>query len=297
MEFSGDFFTAARLDEDSGGRPAGILWLFSQMMLIPIAVFSYGVELLAQALQETTRAANRGMEVVTNGPAEGYGSGDCNEDKQLSRKAALLEIPAPVTKAKENETATVSITKEENPSMSYDGGTRRDKDLQDEMLKLVRYKILFVKREYEYAFQEKECMVYDSMDPAAFAAWKVAEFIQQLQKGKTPVPDGWDFLDPQYINQDNCLIGLCDDDKKYLRVYYEVLERYPREKFKYEEEQIDILRDIAKSVAKSTTGSFSSSGGSGTGGSGAAASSSSGGSSTNRVTPGAPGGGLGTPGK
>src|SRR5262249_61980068 len=45
------------------------------------------------------------------------------------------------------------------------------------------------------------------------------------------------------------LTGLPDDDKKYLRVYYEVLERYPREKFKYEEQQIRVLEEIRDRVA------------------------------------------------
>jgi hypothetical protein len=46
----------------------------------------------------------------------------------------------------------------------------------------------------------------------------------------------------------NRLKGLPEEDKKYLRVYFEVLERYPREKFKYEEQQIEILRDIAHNI-------------------------------------------------
>jgi hypothetical protein len=40
------------------------------------------------------------------------------------------------------------------------------------------------------------------------------------------------------------LTGLPDEDKKYLRIYFEVMDRYPREKFKYEEEQISVLEGI-----------------------------------------------------
>ena len=35
-----------------------------------------------------------------------------------------------------------------------------------------------------------------------------------------------------------------EEDKKYLRVFFEILDRYPREKFKYEEMQIDVLKEI-----------------------------------------------------
>ena len=67
----------------------------------------------------------------------------------------------------------------------------RDKDLSDDQLKLVRYKILFVKRDYETAFPEKEELVPDNMTGEAFSAWKVAEFIQQLPAKRTLVPSDW----------------------------------------------------------------------------------------------------------
>src|SRR5262249_49679638 len=44
------------------------------------------------------------------------------------------------------------------------------------------------------------------------------------------------------------LKGLPDDDKKYLRVYYEVLDRYPREPLKYEEDQLKVLREIPDKI-------------------------------------------------
>ena len=37
---------------------------------------------------------------------------------------------------------------------------------------------------------------------------------------------------------------LPEDDKKYLRVYYEVLQRFPREEFKYQQRQIEVLEEI-----------------------------------------------------
>jgi len=132
-----------------------------------------------------------------------------------------------------------------------------DKDLGDDMLKLVRYKILFVKREYEVAFQEMEDLVVDNLNSAAFTAWKIAEFLDNLARGETDVPKKWeeknypaDGVDPNSKNvlvryrKDGKLIDLNHDDKKYLRLYYEVVERYPRESFKYEEQQIRVLEEI-----------------------------------------------------
>lgn len=128
-----------------------------------------------------------------------------------------------------------------------------DKDLRDDMLKLVRYKVLYVRREYEVAFPEREDIISDNMDGDAFTAWKVAEFIQELAHGHTEVPRKWtDKGYPQGFTSDdgNYLTGIPHEDKKYLRVYYEVLERYPREKFKYEEQQIRVLEEIRDGMAK-----------------------------------------------
>ena len=141
-----------------------------------------------------------------------------------------------------------------------------DRDLHDDMLKLVRFKILFVKRDYEHVFKEVEELVSDNTDAASYTAWKIAEFIQSLGKdSEVKVPKGWeDYLKReetkpnQYTEQkgtDLMLTGIPEDDKKYLRVYFEVLERYTRERFKYEEEQIDILRDISKTLKERPTGS------------------------------------------
>ena len=127
-----------------------------------------------------------------------------------------------------------------------------DKDLRDDMLKLVRYKILFVKREYEHAFPEREDLVSENMDTGAFTAWKIAEFIQDLARGDTAVPAKWvdKSYPPSEFVKDGKVTGLRADDEKYLRVYFEVLERYPRQKFKYEEQQIRVLEQIRDALAK-----------------------------------------------
>jgi len=125
-----------------------------------------------------------------------------------------------------------------------------DKDLHDDMLKLIRYKVLFVKREYEHAFEEQEDLVSENMDGSAFTAWKVAEFIQGLAAKKTTVPAKWGKTYPEGYRIGDVLIGLPDEDKKYLRVYFEVMDRYQREKFKYEEEQISVLEGIREELKK-----------------------------------------------
>jgi hypothetical protein len=125
-----------------------------------------------------------------------------------------------------------------------------DKDLRDDMLKLVKYKVLFVKREYEHAFREQEDLVSENMDGQAFTAWKVAEFIQSLAERCTKVPAHWGKTYPEGFRDGDVLTGLPAEDKMYLRVYYEVMDRYPREKFEYEERQIEVLEEIRNGLGK-----------------------------------------------
>jgi hypothetical protein len=127
-----------------------------------------------------------------------------------------------------------------------------DKDLHDGTLKLVRYKILFLKREYEYAFPEQEELVSDHIVAASYTAWKVAEFIQKLEGGEIAVPDKWSMKGypcSEYI-LDGKLTGLPQEDKKYLRVYYEVLVRYQHEKPNYEEQQLRMIGGIQNGLDK-----------------------------------------------
>jgi len=139
-----------------------------------------------------------------------------------------------------------------------------DTNLNDDLLKLVRFKILFIKRDYEHAFPEQEELVYDNIDGTAFTAWKIAEFIQGLGRKETGVPHKWTKKTPgdRYPGDGHVsgehLISLPEDDKKYLRVYFQVLERYHREKFRYEETQVDVLREIRDRIGDCpTTGSDS----------------------------------------
>src|SRR5215469_9481529 len=133
---------------------------------------------------------------------------------------------------------------------------RLDKDLGDDMLKLVRYKVLFVRREYEVAFSEHEDLVSDNMTGNSFVGLKIAEFIQDVEAGKIPIPSKWFSRHyPPGLTNGDFLTGIPHGDKKYLRVYYEVMERYPREKFKHEEQQIRVLEEIRDVIGGSGSAS------------------------------------------
>ncbi len=118
-----------------------------------------------------------------------------------------------------------------------------DKDLSGELLKLVRHKVIFVKRDLEHVFADKEELVAGSIDEAGFTAWKIAEFIQALDE--TPIPEKWRRKSyPRPSSPGDTINSLDEEDKKHLRVYFEVLDRYERQSPNYEAQKISVLEQI-----------------------------------------------------
>jgi hypothetical protein len=209
-----------------------MMQFFSEMMKLPVAIFVFSMEMFVKTMQGIQEMVDQGIDTMVRGTIQTPGDPSDSKD----------DLASAVTDGALGESveATPQTTQKEKMKMP-------DQDLHgDNELKLVRYKILFVKRDLEHAFYpEKEELVAESIDATGYTAWKIAEFIQELNT--VPIPKKW--RDKKYprdvANQANPMIGSLDEeDKKYLRVYFEVLERYPREKFKYEERQIEVLEQI-----------------------------------------------------
>lgn len=238
------------MNEEQGA--VGMIWVLGQFFMIPMAAFAYGFEMFLKTMQEMQTVTNQGLETIVRPPIQTKGPA---EQKTLPAP----EVAAP---AIDNLNSDSGRKDEEEKVLIYNNqNSGLDKNLNDEMLKLVRYKVLFIKRDYEWAFPEQEALVHDNMDASAFTGWKLAEFIQQLQNPvrygvqPTRVPHEWKgYPGPAYTRRGNdgvlYLTGFPPDDKKYLRVYFEVLERYTREKFRYEEEQIDVLKEIRDCICE-----------------------------------------------
>lgn len=223
---------------------ASVAQVLGQFLMLPFAAFVYGIEVLIKTMQSIQQVSNQGMEVMAGPRSQVTGQ------PEVRAAPAVPAEPEPMIHIASNDATsgnTETTYHKEEQLLSTDGNSANglDKDLHDDMLKLVRYKVLFVRREYEVAFPEKEDLVPDNMDGAAFTAWKIAEFIQDVEKKLVIAPQKWvDKKYPKEMKSGDPLDTIPHEDKKYLRVYYEVLERYPREKFKYEEQQIKVLEDI-----------------------------------------------------
>jgi hypothetical protein len=223
--------------------------LLGQMMKLPVAAFVYGMEMLVKVIKDVQKTADQGVDTMVNGIAQGLGAAprghdDLTIDAPASAGSQAVGQTADTQAGLDIGARTSGIVAADAKPTLREEKKMPDTNLSDDMLKLVRYKILFVKRDYEHAFPEVEELVSDNLNPTAYTAWKIAEFIQTLARGTTDVPRKWTDGYPNNYRKGGKLIGFPEDDKKYLRVYYEVLDRYVREPFKYEEEQIDVLKEI-----------------------------------------------------
>lgn len=247
---------------DAERSQVGMMRLFGQMLLFPFTVFVFGIELFARTIRDLQRTADEGMNLLAGDvgpPSEHVSVSEGQSTDSVISRLAEVEKVAEGNWA-ELKSQTIAVT---GDASVRDAGkvtdketVMRDKDLNDDQLKLVRYKILFVKRDYETAFLEKEELVPDNMTGDAFAAWKVAEFIQRLGDKETYIPSDWTKGDKlkypeeaKYVGEKDgrrVLLGLPEKDKKYLRVFYEVLERYVREED--EDDQVDMLREIRNTL-------------------------------------------------
>jgi uncharacterized membrane protein YgcG len=279
--------------EQAASSSPGVMQLFGQMLLFPFTVFVYGMELLMKTVRGMQQTMDQGMEVMVGEsatPARPTPSGEDGSNQTVVSGDARQPISAEGGWSDlkvETKSSTGGAAGAAAEAIHKEIQTMRDKDLSDDQLKLVRYKILFVKRDYEVAFPEREELVHDNITGEAFTAWKIAEFIQRLES--EPLPDKWkrknypERHEAHSVPNDGKIHRLDEDDKKFLRVYYEVLERYVREE---DDTEVKVLKDIRKAIDKLPRlggGSSGSGAGGGTGtgasGGGGVSASASGGSS------------------
>jgi hypothetical protein len=241
-----------RESERAGERRSStsMMHLLGQMLMLPFTVFVYGMDMFVRTMRGIQQVADQGMDMMADGPSQ-------------SVPGIQADIPPPTGQTTRGGWGDLEVQTKTSTSVSTVGDAAEanqkeilkmaDRNLSDDQLKLVRYKILFVKRDYEVAFDEKEDLVYDNMTGEAFAAWKVAEFIQRLDREVVPIewrkrdyPREFSDTEKDPTNDAVFIRSLDERDKKYLRVFYEVLDRYVREED--EDDEVTVLRDIRKAI-------------------------------------------------
>jgi hypothetical protein len=113
--------------------------------------------------------------------------------------------------------------------------------LEDDMVKLVAYTIVLLKRDKERIMEggQDSVIVTDNMTDEAFTAMIVAKYLQQ-EVGDPDDATGEKMMPRSKLMERDLEPG----DLKYLRVHYVVSRRWPREPREFEEHQIDWLQRI-----------------------------------------------------
>jgi len=215
--------------------------LLTQMLKLPVAAFVYSVEMLFKTMQEMQRMADQGIDALVDGIAPAR-AGPGHAHSQVSDAAMSFGDVAPGGAAATNHT-----THEETSDMT-------DVDLRGDAVKLVRYFIVFNRRDYEaYLGDDTEVITY-STNEGDYQGSKKAEFLAQIAEESAEIPDKWrkknyppeEFRDPHDKTR---FIGLPRQDiEEFLKVKVELVHRYERHEAEYEKDQADALEKLASAV-------------------------------------------------
>jgi len=189
-----------------GGEVAG---LFLRMVRLPLTLFACAAEAAARTARGIERMTGEGAgnDLGRVAPAAPWSS----------RTKAGSAAGAPVTVNPGVLEPDADIGREETRAMP-------DTNLADDMVKLVRFTIVSIKRDEEKILKRDEEIFDDNMTDDAFATWVISKYGESR--------------------------GMSSDDRKYLRVSYEVLGRWPKQDRKYEKRQLEVLEGIRQELAR-----------------------------------------------
>lgn len=226
-----DARAAAR--ELSPGRVlAQSLSIWSRMLQIPVRFLQIPFEAINWGLNRIAETANDSLLSPAPAPAA---------PPEAEPAVSGVPLPAGSPAPRIEEIIDDNIENDEN-----------DPDaLRGDRLKLVRWRICFVRHGEEYSFPPHEELIADDLGPGVFEAWKSAEFVQSLtDPEKAPeVPETWSAYLPANCRHGNGrLRRFPPGDMKHLRVFFEVIRYSRRERMHFHERQLTLLREIATNL-------------------------------------------------
>ncbi|HBL30311.1 MAG TPA: hypothetical protein DD490_26045 [Acidobacteria bacterium] len=227
--------------DDAHRRPLPDLRLFGLMgeaAKLPVTLFVSSAQVMLQAALRLQAIFDQSVDVVTKGVAlASVEPASAPVPPVPEPGAAAGTVPAGST-----GTASQPVTMSENPGAQHTAAAvnlpreaiMSDTNLNDDMVKLVRYTILTIQRDDEHVLGDPrngqknltmargEKVVTDSMSEEAFSNWVITDYLRQ--PGREDIKD--------------------DEERKYLRVCYEVLGRWAKQDRKYEKRQLETLQGI-----------------------------------------------------
>jgi hypothetical protein len=120
-------------------------------------------------------------------------------------------------------------------------------NLDDDNVKLIAYSIVSLQPDRERIMPggQDSVILTEPLTYDGFVAWRVAEYLQSQkyreETGQIRRPDGT-WASPEEIER-------AIEDHKYLRVYFVVSRRWPKEPRKYDEREIAEWQKLARAIA------------------------------------------------
>lgn len=202
---------------------------FSQIMKLPMAAFVAGLEMIARTMREFQKNFESNVDAVSAEVAQTLGAKSDGNSDAHSRSGGISEVDADITQP--------TIDKEEK-----DMG---DQDLGGDDLKIVRYRIIFTKRDFETVLDEAEEEVVDyPTDGGSFGGLKVARFMARLAKGAVNLPTEWKGRDYPKKNSPRRGWEIPQEDERYIAFVFEVVRRVERQEAEYAKDKVHVLRQI-----------------------------------------------------
>jgi hypothetical protein len=216
--------------------------LFSQMVLMPLTAFAYGLEALTKTVRQVQRITGESLDAILAGIGRTVGRAPAGPGAAFP--VGTGRVGRPLT--------TYPFAEEEKRTVWYSDtcGDRRaagSADGCDNDLKLVRYWVYFDKRDYEDILQGPRTeMVLGEETAEEFRGRKKGEFLRTLADAKRPKK----WVDKKYppgVSAEH-IERLPPDDEEYVRVHVEVVLERPRREADYDRRKVEVLEGISSKL-------------------------------------------------
>jgi hypothetical protein len=208
----------------------------AQMLLLPFTVNRQMFELFGTTARGLEELADRNIRGALAPATEGPPRDVPPAAPAVPAAAATPRLPVRSPERFVHPRTSPMSWRPTDPTTTKEKPKMADTNLNDEMVKLVEYTILTIERGREEFLEQGRALVTDDLTGDAFPNARIAE---------------WTKKNPGRISEHGNATG--DGIRaSTLRVYYNVLDRWPKEDLKkdektvrHDEEQLKILREIA----------------------------------------------------
>lgn len=210
---------------------------FGQIMKLPMAALVSSMEILAKTMREIQKSFESNVDIVSSGLAQTLN--DMSDGTGVAR-ATSTEKSGGISGDGADMTQQ-NVDKEEK-----DMG---DQDLGGDDLKVVRYRIIFTKRDYEAVLDEADEEIVDyPTDGGSFGGLKVADFMGKVAAGRVDLPIEWRGKDYPATNTPRRGWRIPRDDQRYISFIYEVIRRVERQDANYNKDEVKVLKQIRDAI-------------------------------------------------